>query len=63
MTNEQKIVQYEMQIEDMLNVLKQRLSEFNGELDEFAQGKQLAYTEIMDIIKTRHKMILDVISE
>lgn len=63
MTSEQKVVQYETQIEDMMNVLTQRLSEFEGELDEFEQGRQLAYTEILDIIKTRHKIIMDVIKE
>ena len=63
MTDEQKVVQYETEIEDMLNVLQQRLSEFQGVLDDFEQGRQLAYEEIMDIIKTRHQVILEVIKE
>lgn len=63
MTNDQKIVQYEMQMEEILGVLELRLSELKGNLDEFDQGKQLAYTEMIDIIKTRHNMIMDVIAE
>ena len=63
MTDKEKIVQYEMQIEDMINVLRQRLSEFTDDLDEFEQGRQLAYTEMLEIIATRHKMIMDVISD
>ena len=60
MTDEQKIVQYETQLEDLMNVLEERLSEFCGELDEFEQGRQLAYNEITDLIKTRYKMIIDL---
>lgn len=64
MTDSEKVVEYELQIEDMLHTIQERLSEFNGkDLDEFEQGRQLAYTEMMDIIKTRHNMIMDVISE
>ena len=64
MNAEDKVVEYELQIEDMLHALQERLDEFEGKkLDEFEQGRQLAYTEMMDIIKTRHQMILDVISE
>lgn len=64
MNVEDKVVEYELQIEDMLHTLQERLDEFQGKkLDDFEQGRKLAYTEMMDIIKTRHKMILDVISE
>ena len=64
MNAEDKVVEYELQIEDMLQTLQERLDEFQGKkLDDFEQGRKLAYTEMMDIIKTRHKMILDVISE
>lgn len=64
MNAEEKVVEYELQIEDMLHALQDRLDEFGGKkLDEFEQGRKLAYTEMMEIIKTRHKMILDVISE
>ena len=64
MKAEDKVVEYELQIEDMLHAIQERLGEFDGKkLDEFEQGRQLAYTEMMDIIKTRHQMILDVISE
>ena len=61
MNSEEKIVQYEMQIEDMLHILQERLNEFkeNGNLSEFEQGRQLAYIEMMDIINTRYQMIMD----
>lgn len=63
MNAEDRVVEYELQIEDMLHTLQERLNEFQGKkLDDFEQGRKLAYTEMMDIIKTRHKMILDVIS-
>lgn len=64
MKAEEKVVEYELQLEDMLKTIQDRLGEFDGKkLDDFDQGRKLAYTEIADIIKTRHKMILDVLSE
>lgn len=65
MSNTEKVVEYELQIEDMLHALQERLDEFGNskKLTEFEQGRQTAYLEMMDIIKTRHKMILDILSE
>jgi hypothetical protein len=65
MSDKEKVVEYELQIEDMLHALQERLDEFGDskKLTEFEQGRQTAYLEMMDIIKTRHKMILDVLSE
>ena len=65
MSDKEKVVEYELQIEDMLNALQERIGEFGDskKLTEFEQGRQTAYLEMMDIIKTRHKMILDVLSE
>jgi predicted XRE-type DNA-binding protein len=64
MSDKEKIVEYELQIEDMLHALQGRIGELDGKkLNEFEEGKLLAYAEMMDIIKTRHKMILDVIEE
>lgn len=65
MSDRDKIIEYEIQIEDMLHALQDRLSELNKakDLDDFEKGRQLAYTEMMDIIKTRHKMIMEVIEE
>ena len=65
MSDRDKIIEYELQIEDMLHALQDRLSELNKakDLDDFEKGRQLAYTEMMDIIKTRHKMIMEVIEE
>ena len=64
-SNKDKVVVYEVQIEDTLRTLNERIAEFDGrtELDDFEQGRQLAYYEIMDIIKSRHQIILDVLSE
>ena len=49
----------------MLKTLQEKLSEFGDaeEMSEIEQGRQLAYTEMLDIIQTRHRMILDVIEE
>lgn len=65
MSDKDKVIEYELQIEDMLHAINERLSEFeDGEdLSDFEQGRQLAYTEIMEIIRTRHQMILEVLNE
>lgn len=65
MTDNEKAVEYELHIEDMLKTLQERLAEFGDakDLSEFEQGRQIAYTEILDIIETRHKMILSVLDE
>lgn len=65
MSDHDKVIEYELQIEDMLHALQDRLDEFekNEDMDDFEKGRQLAYTEIMDIIKSRHQMIMEVISE
>ena len=64
MNAEDKVLEYELQIAEMLHVIQDRLEEFNGkQLDAFELGRQLAYTEMMDIIKTRHQIILDVLSD
>lgn len=65
MSDSEKVIEYELQIEDMLHTLQSRLDEFTEEkdLDDFEKGRQLAYQEIMEIIQTRHKMIIDVLEE
>ena len=64
MENNKKAVVYEMHIEDMLHAIQERMDEMkNQKLDDFGQGRQLAYTEMWQIITTRHNMILDLISE
>lgn len=64
-SDREKIVTYELHIEDMLRVLKERLSELNNStgLDEFQQGRQLAYEEMLDIIRTRHQMIWEMFED
>ena len=64
MSDKEKVIEYELQIEDMLHTIQKRMSELESqERNDFEDGRYLAYTEMMDIIKTRHKMIMDVISE
>lgn len=65
MSDKDKVIEYELQIEDMLHTLQSRLEEFDNikNLDDFEKGRQLAYQEIMEIIQTRHGMILDVLKE
>lgn len=65
MSDKEKVVEYELQLEDMLHALQGRLGEFESgkKLSEFDQGRQTAYMEMMDIIKTRHSMILEVIED
>ena len=65
MNDKEKVVAYEMHIEDMLNVLIERIAEFRGanELEPFQQGRQLAYIEMMDIIKIRHGLILELLED
>lgn len=65
MSDNEKVIEYELQIEDMLHTLQSRLNEFNEEnnLDDFEKGRQLAYQEIMEIIQTRYSMIMDVLKE
>ena len=65
MSDKEKIAAYEFNIGDMLVALRERLDELGDkkELSEFEQGRQEAYIEMMDIIKTRHGIILDVLSE
>lgn len=64
-SDKEKIITYELHIEDMLHVLKERLSELNEstDLDEFQQGRQLAYEEMLDIIRTRHKIIWEMFED
>ena len=65
MDDREKVIEYEVHIENMLHVLQERLAEFgDGKgLSEFEQGRHLAYWEMMDIIKTRHSMILELIAD
>ena len=64
-TAEEKIAVYETQIEDMLLVFQERLKELNENtaLNDFEKGRQLAYQEITEIIKTRYSMIWEVLHD
>lgn len=65
MNDNDKVLHYEVHIEDMLHALRDRLAEFGDgkDLSEFEQGRYLAYWEMMDIINTRHKMILELVED
>ena len=65
MSIEEKVAAYEMHIEDMLHSIMERLEELNQkkDLSEFEQGRQLALIEMMEIIRTRHQMILEVLED
>lgn len=56
---------YETFIRDMLQVFLSRYKELEDakDLSDFDKGRQLAYWEILDIIKTRKDIISDVLSE
>lgn len=64
MTSNEKTIAYEMHIEDMLHAIQERMDEMKDiELDDFEKGRQLAFTEMWEIITTRHKMILELIRD
>lgn len=59
--DENKAAVYETNIEDMLSAIQERLDELSGkDLDAFDKGRQMAFAEMLEIIKTRHKIIWDV---
>lgn len=65
MDNNNIVISYELHIEDMLHTLNARLAELECQTDlsDFEQGRKLAYIEMMDIINTRHRMILDILED
>ena len=65
MSIEEKVAAYEMHIEDMLHSIMERLEELEEKknLSEFEEGRHLALIEMMEIIRTRHQMILEVLED
>ena len=65
MDDYQKVVAYEVHIEGLLKAIAERLDELSkhAQLDDFQKGRQLAFWEVMDMIKTRHAMILELIED
>ena len=63
MNDREKLALYEMHIEDLLRAICQRKAELDEieSLSDFEQGRQLAYYEVMEMIKTRHAMILELL--
>lgn len=65
MTDSEKIPVYETQIESLISTILERKAELDNQdnLSEFEQGRQLAYFEMVDIIRNRYKVLMDVISD
>lgn len=65
MDDNERALAYELHISDMLMTLNERLNELESEenLSDFDKGRKLAYEEILDIIKTRHEILLETISD
>ena len=65
MNDDQKVVAYEVHIEDLLKAIAERFNELSEQdhLDDFQKGRQLAFWEVMEMIKTRHSMILELIED
>lgn len=63
--DESAVCVYETFVRDMLQVFLSRYKELEDakDLSDFDKGRQLAYWEILDIIKTRKDIIADVLSE
>jgi hypothetical protein len=65
MNYKEKVIAYETHIEDLLHAILERKIELDSAeaLDTFQQGRQLAYEEVIDMIKTRHAMILELLED
>ena len=65
MNDKDKVLEYEIYIKNMLCTLQERLDEFGDgkNLSDFEMGRHLAYIEMMDIIKTRYSIILELIAD
>ena len=64
MTDSEKVIEYEIQITDMLHAIQDRLNELKGkDLDDFEKGRELAFTEMFEIVNTRHQIILELIED
>ena len=65
-SDKEKIITYELHIEDMLRVFNERFKELDenyNSLTEYESGRWMAYREILDIIKTRYKMIWEMFED
>ena len=65
MTDSERVNAYELQIEDFLRELQKRLEEFDEEnkLSSFEQGRQLAYFEVQDMLKTRYGLLREILED
>ena len=66
MDEHERITVYEVFLEDMLHVFQDRFAELDCDystLSEHDKGKWLAYWEILDIIRTRYGMIMDILQD
>lgn len=56
-----KTAVWETQIIDMLQTIQKRYDEIDPNESEFESGRQEAYQEVLEIIKTRYEMLLEVV--
>ena len=65
MTDSERVNAYELQIEDFLRELQKRLEEFDegNKLSPFEQGRQLAYFEVQDMLKTRYGFLREILED
>ena len=65
MTDREKMIAYEVHIEDMLHFFQENLKEFDEmeNMDDFERGRQMAYIEVIETIKLRHEIIWSVLED
>lgn len=55
-----KTAVWETQIIDMLHTMQERYDEIDPSESEFESGRQEAYQEMLEIIKTRYEMLQEI---
>ena len=64
MNDHEKVMEYEIEIASMLHAIQERLDELaDRPLDDFDKGRQLAFIEMLDIIQTRHNIIMEIVQD
>lgn len=54
---------YEMQLSDLMRAIEERYAEIDPSESSFEDGRKEAYEEIIDMVKTRYKMIYELLEE
>ena len=65
MTDREKMIAYEVHIENMLQFFQENLKEFDEmeNMDDFEEGRRMAYIEVIETIKLRHEIIWSVLED